>query len=328
MICNACKDYWLQLVTGVTNLVEAAEPTAFAAFALVGDGGRAGEAAGAKQIAHELFFRRGRRRDVLVERARVGFGDVGVGERLHEDLLPASAGTRDLEPVARLQLAMRLRRALAVHLDLPALAGALRFGAGLEQARDVEPDVETGPHVFNYAPGVLATILRKLGLEVDVDDDQSQSGVEALDALEEALSHVPPDEARRVAAFAYLLSRVAHANHEVTDAEREAMVHLLVDRAQLAPDRAAIVIGLATSKIVHVRGTQDYLVSREVASRATIEEKRALVDGLYAVCAADGLISTVEDNDVRRVASGIDLEHRDVVDIRSRYRDSLAVLKD
>jgi hypothetical protein len=93
-------------------------------------------------------------------------------------------------------------------------------------------------------------------------------------------------------------------------------------------DQADIVIGLATSKIVHVRGTQDYPVSREVAGRATVEEKRALIDGLYAVCAADGLISTIEDNDVRRVASEIDLEHRDVVEIRNRYRDSLAVLKD
>jgi uncharacterized tellurite resistance protein B-like protein len=176
---------------------------------------------------------------------------------------------------------------------------------------------------------VLATILRKLGLDVDVDVDEGRSGgVEALDALEEALSHVPPAEARRVAAFAYLLSRVAHADHEVTEAEREAMVRLLVDRARLPPDRAAIVIGLATSTIVHVRGTQDYLVSREVASLATLEEKRALIDGLYAVCAADGLISTVEDNDIRRVASEIDLEHQDVVDVRRRYRDSLAVLKD
>ncbi len=172
---------------------------------------------------------------------------------------------------------------------------------------------------------MLATILRKLGLEVDVDDEKT--GVEALDALEEALSHVPPEEARRVAAFAYLLSRVAHADHEVGDAEREAMVRLLVDRAHLAPDRAALVIGIATSKIVHVRGTQDYLVSREVAGRTTVEEKRALIDGLYAVCAADGLISTIEDNDVRRVASEIDLEHHDVVDIRARYRGSLAVLK-
>ena len=220
---------------------------------------------------------------------------------------------------------MRLDRSLAVDLDLAALAGALCLRPRLEETRDVEPDIETSPHDFHYAPGVLATILRKLGLDVDVDEGKPD--VQALDALEESLAHVPPDEARRVAAFAYLLSRVAHADHEVTDAEREAMARLLVDRARLTPEQAVIVIGLATSRIVHVRGTEDYLVSREVAARATIEEKRALIDGLYAVCAADGTISTIEDNDVRRVASEIDLEHHDVVEIRSRYRGSLGVLK-
>jgi uncharacterized tellurite resistance protein B-like protein len=51
-----------------------------------------------------------------------------------------------------------------------------------------------------------------------------------------------------------------------------------------------------------------------------------LIDGLYAVCAADGLISTIEDNDVRRVASEIDLEHHDVVEARE-ISSSLAVLK-
>ena len=79
---------------------------------------------------------------------------------------------------------------------------------------------------------MLATILRKLGLDVDVDDGKPD--VQALDALEQALSQVPPEEARRVAAFAYLLSRVAHADDEVSEAERGAMIHLLVDREGFA----------------------------------------------------------------------------------------------
>lgn len=172
---------------------------------------------------------------------------------------------------------------------------------------------------------MLATILRKLGLEVDVDENHP--GAEALDALAETLEHMPPDVARQIAAFAYLLSRVAHADHTVSDTERAAMESILVERAHLAPERAAVVVALATSQLIHVRGTQDFLVSREVAGRASLEEKRALVDGLFAVCAADGSISTVEDNEVRRVASEIGLEHHDLVRIRNAYRDRLAVLR-
>jgi len=171
---------------------------------------------------------------------------------------------------------------------------------------------------------VLAAILRRFGLDVDVDE---HAGAGALDTIADTLEHMDPSEARYIAAFAYLLSRVAQADHDVTDAERASVERVLVERAGLAPDRAAIVTTLATSQMIHVRGTQDYLVTREFAGMATREQKRALLDGLFAVSASDASIVTVEDNEIRRIASEIGLEHADVVEIRQRYRDRLAVLK-
>jgi uncharacterized tellurite resistance protein B-like protein len=79
--------------------------------------------------------------------------------------------------------------------------------------------------------------------------------------------------------------------------------------------------------MIHVRGTEDYRVTQEFARIATRDQKRSLLDGLYAVCAADASIVTLEDNEIRRIASEIGLEHADVVEIRARYRDRLAVLK-
>lgn len=171
---------------------------------------------------------------------------------------------------------------------------------------------------------MLAAILRKLGL--DVDDDAGR-GSGALDAMADALEHMDPSEARYIAAFAYLLSRVAHADHDVSDAERASVERVLIDHSGLAPDRAGIVAALATSQMIHVRGTEDFLVTQEFARIASREQKRALLDGLYAVGAADASIVTLEDNEIRRIASEIGLEHSDVVEIRARYRDRLAVLK-
>lgn len=248
---------------------------------------------------------------------------MALGDAAHDHFLAPSERTRDRDAVALADLAVRLG-ALSVDVHLAARAGALRLRSRLEETGDVEPDVEAGTHVFHYARWVLATILRKLGLDVEVD---TPDGADVLDSLADALEHMDPGEARRVAAFAYLLSRVAHADHDVTEPERAAMEQLLVGRAGLAADRASIVLELATSRLIHVRGTQDFLVTRELAGVATIEEKRALIAGLFEVCAADGLISTVEDNEIRRVASEIGLEHREVVSLRQRYRDRLAVLR-
>jgi uncharacterized tellurite resistance protein B-like protein len=179
---------------------------------------------------------------------------------------------------------------------------------------------DSGEHI-HYARQVLAAILRKLGLDVE------EQGAGALDAIADALAHMDPADARYVAALAYLLSRVAQADHDVTDDERVSVERILVERAGLAPDRAALVTALATSQMIHVRGTQDFLVTREFAAMASREQKRALLDGLFAVSASDASIVTVEDNEIRRIASEIGLEHADVVEIRHRYRDRLAVLK-
>jgi uncharacterized tellurite resistance protein B-like protein len=138
---------------------------------------------------------------------------------------------------------------------------------------------------------------------------------------------MPPVEARYAAAFAYLLSRVAHADHSLSDAERAAMERMIAERAELTPEQAKLVIELAAAQSLAVRGTQDFLVSREFNRVATDAQKRALVDCLFAVSASDASIITAEDNEIRRIASEIGVEHTDFVKIRLRYREHLAVLQ-
>ena len=168
-------------------------------------------------------------------------------------------------------------------------------------------------------------ILRTIGIEV-ADGDPAGTD-DALAPMVRELQEMDSAEARYVAAFAYLLSRAAHADHELSDAERAAMERLIVERAGLDSSRAHLVIGLATAQAMAVRGTQDFVVSREFARIATPEQKRALVDCLFAVTAADEAIITAEDNEIRRVASEIGVEHGEFVAIRKRYRDRLAVLR-
>jgi uncharacterized tellurite resistance protein B-like protein len=57
------------------------------------------------------------------------------------------------------------------------------------------------------------------------------------------------------------------------------------------------------------------------------EEKQALIDCLYAVAAADRMVSDVEEQEIRRVAAALLVPHRVLMDIRGRYRDRLEVLQ-
>ena len=138
---------------------------------------------------------------------------------------------------------------------------------------------------------------------------------------------MPTDRARFVASFAYILSRVARADLHVSDEETRAMERIVTEHGSLSEEQSVIVVQMAKSQNLLFGGTENYLVTRELNRIATKEQKLALLDCLFAVSSADESISTVEDNVVRQVAAELRIEHREFIEVRSRFRDHLAVLK-
>jgi hypothetical protein len=66
---------------------------------------------------------------------------VPLGQAGDAEGLLAAVGPAQLNAIADSQLAMRLA-ALTVDLDLPALAGALRFRSCLVETGDIQPDIQ------------------------------------------------------------------------------------------------------------------------------------------------------------------------------------------
>ena len=143
----------------------------------------------------------------------------------------------------------------------------------------------------------------------------------------EELVHLEPERARFVAAFAYILSRVAHADMKISDDETRAMERVVTEHGRLPEEQALIVVQMAKTQSLLFGGTENYLVTREMNRIAGREEKLALLDCLFAVSAADDSISTVEDNVIRQIATELQLEHQDFIAVRAGYRDRLAVLQ-
>lgn len=171
------------------------------------------------------------------------------------------------------------------------------------------------------------SILRFLGLSGSAPSSSSADTqtvrriVASLDALE-------PDRARYIAAFAFLLCRVARADLHISTEEAAAMERLVMEKGGLSEDQALLVLQIAKSQETLFGSTEDFLVTREFNKIASREQKLALLDCLYAVSAADDSISTAEDNEIVRIGAELQLPREDVVAARSRYRDYLAVLKD
>ena len=135
------------------------------------------------------------------------------------------------------------------------------------------------------------------------------------------------DRARFIAAFAYILGRVAHADLRIEESERLAMERIVTEIGELSAEQAILVVQIAKSHNELLGGTENFLVTREFRDLSTVEERRHLLECLFAVSAADGSVSTQEENHIRQVASELGLDHKTYIEIRSRYSAHREVLK-
>jgi len=169
-------------------------------------------------------------------------------------------------------------------------------------------------------------ILDWLGL-ASADTQPATSESDAVRRIAGALANMEPESARYVATFAYLLGRIANADHVVTDDERHAMTAIVGAEAGLDPAQAELVEDIAGDESLKRRGTDDFQVAQEFAGLATEDQKLALLRCLFAVSASDDAVVTSEDNEVRRISVQLKISHEAFVAARTAVRDKLAVLR-
>jgi uncharacterized tellurite resistance protein B-like protein len=174
------------------------------------------------------------------------------------------------------------------------------------------------------------SILKFLGLG-DKDAREPSAGAaaetETVRRIVQALDRLEPERARFLAAFAYILSRVARADLKISDEEVRAMERLIGEQGGLGPEQAILVVQMAKTQNALFGGTEDYLVTREFNRIATREQKLGLLRCLFAVSATDESVSVAEDNEIRRISRELRLTHRDFIEARRAFRDQLAVLR-
>jgi len=174
------------------------------------------------------------------------------------------------------------------------------------------------------------SILEFLGLGRMRDGESraaSSAETDSVRKIVRELDHMEPDRARFVAAFAFVLSRVARADLHVSDEETGEMERIVMNHGGLPEAQAVIVVQMAKSQNLLFGGTENFLVTRELNRIATRDEKMHLLECMFAVSAADRSISTVEDNVIRQIAKELLLEHRDFIKARSMFKEHLAVLR-
>ena len=175
------------------------------------------------------------------------------------------------------------------------------------------------------------SILEFLGIAKPREGSRSERAAasaetETVRKIVTALESMDPERARFIAAFAFILCRVARADLHISTSETRLMEREVMERGGLPEEQAILIVQMAKTQNTLFGGTENFLVTREFNKIATHQQKLALLECLFAV-ASDEMISTVEDNEISRICSELHLSHDEFVSVRMNYRDQRAVFK-
>ena len=141
------------------------------------------------------------------------------------------------------------------------------------------------------------------------------------------LEALPPAEARYLACFAYVMSRTANADFDISDEETALMERFAVEYGGLDTAQAVLVVQMAKVQARVNGGTEDFVVTREFRSISTPEQRLALLRCCFAVGAVDGTISATEAGTINEIARELDLEPADINAVRAEFHEQLSAVQ-
>lgn len=168
------------------------------------------------------------------------------------------------------------------------------------------------------------SFLRWLGIGGEAAGAPDAAQTQSVREISARLERLDPQLARYLAAFAYVLARGAGADLSVADAEAAEMRRIVSELANLASDEAELVVEIARSQVRLLGGTENYVVTREFKNLATRVQRAQLLECLFAVAAADGIVAPAESAEIIAIAEELGFTRAEANGVRAKYRDRLS----
>lgn len=187
--------------------------------------------------------------------------------------------------------------------------------------RFLRPDV-TSDEASDGDPGAQAATAPNV-----MPGDQSVGETATVRRIVARLEALPPEQARFLAGFAYVMSRAAQADLDISAAETAVMERSVVELGKLDEPQAVLVVEMAKLQARRHGATEDFLVTREFARLATEEQKLAVLRCCFAVGAADDSISADEASVVNEIARELGLSREQLNAVREEFVERLSAIQ-
>ena len=179
------------------------------------------------------------------------------------------------------------------------------------------------------------SILKFLGIQhVDSTGDSTGDSTVTKDDVDgtvqriaNELDAIPDDRALYLATFAYILGRAAHADSHVSKDETQKMQNIVQALGHIPSEQAALVIDIASGQVRIFGGTANYAITRSFREISPPEQRRELLECVFAVSAADRSITVDEETQIRQISNELGLTHKEFIQTKSDYAEHLEALK-
>ena len=165
------------------------------------------------------------------------------------------------------------------------------------------------------------------GTSAQPDSRLDARDTETVRRIAGQLDALPVERARFLAAFAYILTRAAAADMDISHVESRAIEELVAQHGGLPQSQAVLVAQIAHHQSLLYSGTEDYLVTRQFRELSTDADRVALLRCCYLVGAADDTITAHESDALQQIAKELDVDRDAVNAIRNEFAPKLAAIQ-
>jgi len=158
--------------------------------------------------------------------------------------------------------------------------------------------------------------------------DATAGDTETIRRIAAQLDALPMEQRRFIGGFAYVLGRAAHADLDISADEVSFMERTVVEVGGLTEAQAVMVVQIARSQAELQGATEDYLVTREFAAAASLEDRQKLLRLAFSVSAVDDSISAEESAEVNEIGKELGFTPAEIDSVRMEFADKLSVIQE
>jgi tellurite resistance protein len=150
---------------------------------------------------------------------------------------------------------------------------------------------------------------------------------ETIRRIAAQLDALPMEQRRFIGGIAYVMGRAAHADLVVSLEEVAFMERTVAEVGGLTEAQAVLVVEIARSQGELQGATEDYLVTRQFAVTASLEDRQKLLRLAFSVGAVDDTITAEESAEINEIGKELGFSSTEVDDMRMDFADKLSAIQ-